>query len=155
MSPPVLRYPNFEKPFVLHTDASKDGLGAVLEQEQGDGRLHPVAYASRSLNKHEQNYGITDLEALGVVWAAKHFRAYLMGHQCVVVYTDHSPLRALLKAPHPSGKLARWGQVLSELDLDIWYKPGRRNANADALSRDPTDDHPGTEPEVVVAAIGK
>ena len=52
------------------------------------------------------------MEALGVVWASKHFRAYLFGH----VYRDHSPLRAMLSSPHPSGKLARWGQVLAELD---------------------------------------
>ena len=77
-----------------------------------------MAYASRSLNKHEQNYGITDVEALGVVWAVRHFRTYLFDHHCVV-YTDHSPLKALLKAPHPSWKLARWGQVLAELDLEI------------------------------------
>ena len=100
MNPPVLAYPDFEKPFVLHTDASNEGLGAVLEQEKEDGR---VAYATRSLNRHEQNYGITDMAALGVVWAAKHFRAYLFGHPCVV-YTDHYPLKALLNAPHPSGK---------------------------------------------------
>ena len=89
VSPPVLAYPCFAKPFVLHTDASGLGLGAVLEQEQDDGQLHPVAYASRTLSKHERNYGITDLEALGVVWAAKHFRAYLLGHKCLV-YTDHA-----------------------------------------------------------------
>ena len=77
MTPPVLAFPNFTKSFVLYTDASIEGLGAVLEQEQEDGRLHPVAYASRSLSKAERNYGITDLEALGVVWAAKHFRAYV------------------------------------------------------------------------------
>ena len=154
VNPPVLVYPDFEKPFVLHTDASKEGLGAVLEQEKEDGRMHPVAYASRSLNRHEQNYGITDMEALGVVWAAKHFRAYLFGHPCVV-YTDHSPLKALLNAPHPSGKLARWGQVLAELDLEIRYKPGRQNANADALSRAPADGGQleCDQPDVVVAAI--
>ena len=87
VSPPVLAYPCFSRPFVLHTDASGQGLGAVLEQEQEDGQLHPVAYASRTLSKHESRYGITDLEALGVVWSAKHFRAYLLGHTCVV-YTD-------------------------------------------------------------------
>lgn len=65
---------------MLYTDASGQGLGAVLEQEQ-DGRLHPVAYASQTLSKHESCYGITDLEALGVVWAAKHFRACLLGHK--------------------------------------------------------------------------
>ena len=82
-SPPVLAYPNFTKPFVLHTDASIQGLGAVLEQEQEDGKLHPIAYASRTLNKCEQKYGITEMETLGVVWAARHFRAYLYGHKCV------------------------------------------------------------------------
>ena len=66
VSPPVLVYPDFQKPFVLHTDACKEGLGAVLEQKS-DGHLHPVAFSSRSLNKHEQNYGITDMAALGVV----------------------------------------------------------------------------------------
>ena len=64
ISTPVLSYPDFGKGFVLHTDASGDGLGAVLEQVQEDGRSHPVAYASRSLTKAECNYGVTELEAL-------------------------------------------------------------------------------------------
>lgn len=89
----------------MHTDASIEGLGAVLEQEQEDGKLHPIAYASRSLSKAERSYGITEMEALGVVWGAKYFRAYLYGHKCIV-YTDHSPLRSMLKAQYPSGKLA-------------------------------------------------
>ena len=59
VSPPVLVYPNFDKSFVMHMDASIEGLGAVLEQEQEDGKLHPVAYTSRSLSKAEKNYGIT------------------------------------------------------------------------------------------------
>lgn len=66
-SPPVLAYPNFDKSFVMHTYASIKSLGPVLEQEQEDGKLHPVAYASQSLSKAEQNYGITEMEALGVV----------------------------------------------------------------------------------------
>ncbi len=66
-SSPVLAYPNFTQGFILHTDTSGQGLGAVLEQEV-DGSSHPVAYASRTLTKSEKNYGITDLEALGVVW---------------------------------------------------------------------------------------
>ena len=91
----MLAYPNFSRPFVLHTDASGQGLGAVLKQEATDGQMHPVAYASHTLSKHEKNYGITELEALGVVWALCHFRAYLLGHPCVVM-TDHAPLRAML-----------------------------------------------------------
>ena len=70
---PVLAYPDFTKEFVLHTDASGAVIGAVLEQEQDDGLLHPVAYASRTTNRHEKRYGVTELEALGVVWAVKHF----------------------------------------------------------------------------------
>ena len=65
----------------------------------------PVAYSSRSLSRHEKNYGITELEALGVVWAVRHFRAYLYGHRCVV-YTGHSPLKSMLKAQHQLWKLA-------------------------------------------------
>ena len=134
-SPPVLAYPCFDRPFVLHTDASGQGLGAVLEQEQDNGLLHPVAYASRTISKHEARYGVTDLEALGVVWAAKHFRAYLWGHQCTV-YTDHTPFRALLRAKHQSGKLARWAGLIAELNLDVQYRPGRANANASTSSED-------------------
>ena len=87
---------------MLHTDASGEGLGTVLEQEQEDCRLHPIAYTSQTLSAAESRYGITDLEALGIVWAAKHFRAYLLGHWCTV-FTDDAPLHAMLKAKHPSG----------------------------------------------------
>ena len=73
----MLAYPHFYKAFILHTDASGEGLGAAFEPKQEDGMLYPVAYASRTLTKHERKYGITELEALGVVWALKHFRAYL------------------------------------------------------------------------------
>ena len=151
-SPPVLAYPVLA--FVLHTDASGVGLWAVLEQEQEDGKLHPVSHASRTLSKHESKYGITDLEALGVVWACKHFRAYLLGHHCVV-YTDHAPLKAMLRAKHQSGKPARCAGIISELDLDIQYRPGRKHSNADALSRsqvDP-DGEANTDVEGVVAQV--
>ncbi len=130
---PVLAFPEFEVEFMLETDASKAGLGALLAQKQSDGSVRPVAYASRTLQDHETNYGVTDLEALGVVWAVKHFRPYLYGH-CCHLCTDHEALRSLLNTPHPSGKLARWGLALQEVDLHIHYRPGRTNPNADALS---------------------
>ena len=122
----------------METDASGVGLGAVLAQQVEDGTLHPVAYASRTLQPHEQNYGATELEALGVVWAAKHFRHYLYGHKCVI-FTDHEALKSLLNTPHPSGKLARWRLVLQDMDLEIKYRPGKKNSNADALFRYPID----------------
>ena len=87
---PVLVFPNFEKEFLLETDASGKVLGAVLAQEQSDGSVYPIAYASRTLEPSEK-YGVTEVEALAVVWAVKHFQHYLYGH-CCHVYTDHEAL---------------------------------------------------------------
>ena len=133
---PVLAYPIFgpDTEFIIETDASSFGLGAVLAQKQEDGLIHLVAYASRTLSPAEKNYGITEMETLAVVWSAKYFRPYILGHHCIV-FTDHSACLALLNSPHPSAKLARWAMAIQELDLEIKYKPGKHNPNADALSR--------------------
>ena len=141
VSAPVLVFPKFgpDCSFILETDASATGLGAILSQTQTDGTTHPVAYASRSLDKHERNYGISELETLGLVWAVRYFRQYLLGHPCVV-YTDHSACLSILNTPKPSGKLARWALTIQEMDLTIRHKPGRQNSNADALSRCPADE---------------
>ena len=121
---PLLVFPDFSRGFVMETDASRIGLGAVLAQEVEDGTLHPVG---RTLQPHEQNYGATELEALGVVWAAKHFRHYLCGHKCVI-FTDHEALKSLLNTPHPSGKLARCGLILQDMELEIKYRSGKKNS---------------------------
>lgn len=97
--------------FTLETDASLAGLGAVLSQQDQQGHLHPVAYASRTLHKHEWNYPITELKTLGLVWAVKYFWAYLLGHHCVVL-TDHAACTSLLHTTHPSAKLAPWAMVI-------------------------------------------
>ena len=130
---PVLAYPQFGKPFLLETDVLGVGLGAVLSQEQPDGTIRPISFASRTLQPHEKAYGISELEALGVVWAVKHYRHYLYGHHCTV-FTDHEALKSLLNTPQPSGKLARWDMALQELDLKMEYRPGKANGRADALS---------------------
>ena len=102
----MLVYPRFDIEFFLETDALGTGLGGVLSQKQTDSTVRPIAFASRILQPHERNYGISELEGLGVVWAVKHFRHYLYGHHCTVL-TDHEALKSLLWTPHPSGKLAR------------------------------------------------
>ena len=155
---PVLAYPCFEKPFILETDASGDGIGAVLSQQQDDGQIHPIAYASRALSPAESRYAITELETLAVVWAMSHFHSFLYGHS-VTVYTDHSAVKAILDTPNPSGKHARWwtkvyGRRVRE--VTIQYRPGKANANADALSRSPQELAPDVglaEGEVQVTAV--
>ena len=134
----MLAYPQFhsEHPFIVETDASARGLGAVLAQQQADGQVHPIAFASRSLTVPERNYAITELETLGLVWALKIFRAYLLGHRCII-FTDHAACTSLLTNQHPSPKLARWSMTIQELDLDIRHRSGKSNLVADALSRNP------------------
>lgn len=143
---PVLVFPDFKCPFILETDASLEGLGAVLAQRKEDGMIHPVSYASRTVQGAEKRYASTEMEALAVIWAVRHYRHYLYGHSCTV-FTDNQALKSLLRTPQPSGKLARWGMTLQELDLTIEYRTGKANGNADALSRNPVDVPLPTTPE--------
>jgi hypothetical protein len=100
----VLIYPNFELPFLLQTNASRDTIGAILSQRiNGDERV--VAYASCTLSKAERNYAITDKEGLALIFAIKHFRPYLHGSH-FVVETDHAPLKALKTSRDLTGRLA-------------------------------------------------
>ena len=79
ISGPILRYPDFDKPFILKTDASDFALGAVLSQRIEDSKEHPIAYASRTLNDTECNWSATEKELAAIVWAVKHFRPYIYG----------------------------------------------------------------------------
>lgn len=130
---PVLKYPDFTQPFILSTDASLIAIGAVLSQLY-NGQEHPVAFASRQLNKAERNYSTTERELLALVWATKYFRCYLYGRKFTVV-TDHAALKWMLSLKDPSSRLTRWALRLSEFDYEVVHKPGKRHTNADALSR--------------------
>jgi hypothetical protein len=117
---------------MLYTDASKKGLGAVLSQKK-EGREYVIAYASRSTNKTEENYPITDLECLAIVWAIKHFHHYLSRPFTIV--TDHAALKWLKTSKMPKGRRARWIMELQQHHFTIEHRAGKHNANADALSR--------------------
>ena len=133
---PVLDFPNIDDPFLMETDASGIDLGIVLAQKQEDGSVLLLAYASRSLQKHERNYGDRSIGCTVGGGGVKHLRPYLYGH-CCDVYTDHEALTSLLSTPQPSGKLAHWGVAIQDLDLPIHYQPGGKNQNEEALSCDP------------------
>jgi ribonuclease HI len=126
---PVLVLPDIRKDFVIFCDASRQGLGCVLMQE---GRV--VAYASRQLRSHEQNYPTHDLELAAVVHALKIWRHYLIGNKCEI-YTDHKSLKYIFTQPDLNLRQRRWLELIKDYDLEIHYHPGKANVVADALSR--------------------
>ncbi|KAG1943646.1 hypothetical protein F2P79_015127 [Pimephales promelas] len=135
ISAPVLAYPDPKKPFILDTDASDVGVGAVLSQEDG-GLERVVAYASRALTKQERKYATTKKELLSVVTFTKHFKHYLLGRE-FLLRTDHSSLRWLHNFSGLEGQLARWLEQLANFQYKIIHRPGKQHTNADALSRLP------------------
>ncbi|CAN0017348.1 unnamed protein product, partial [Heterosigma akashiwo] len=132
---PVLMYPRWDKPFIVETDASKTGLGAILLQQTQRG-TRPIAYASRLCSPTEANYSATELECLGVIYALQQFRCYVMGREFTLV-TDHKSLEDLKRIKNPTGRRARWLMTLMEFMYNTQYRKGKLMAPADALSRLP------------------
>uniref|UniRef100_A0A8C5WDF6 Gypsy retrotransposon integrase-like protein 1 n=1 Tax=Leptobrachium leishanense TaxID=445787 RepID=A0A8C5WDF6_9ANUR len=141
LKPPVLGYVDFTQPFVLHCDASQEGLGAVLYQRQG-GKMVVIAYGSRTLTPPEKNYHMHSgkLEFLALKWAiCERFRDYLY-HACsFVVYTDNNPLTYILTTAKLNATGHRWVAQLADFNFTIRYRPGKSNADADGLSRMPLE----------------
>ena len=131
---PILTFPNYTKPFHLTTDASTSGLGAVLQQEDDSGRKRVIAFASRAVSPAESNYSVTELEALSVVWALKHYKYMILGYE-IHVHTDHKPLLGFLQDRHLQGKLSRWCLTIQEFNPTLHYIQGKDNRVADSLSR--------------------
>ena len=116
---PILQYPDFNKQFIVTTDASSVALGAILRQKTL-GQDLPVAYASRTLSPAEQKYSVTDLELLGIVYAVKQFRPYLYGKKFLII-TDHKALIYLHNMTETSPRVTRWKLFLAEYDYDIIF----------------------------------
>ncbi|KAL0537688.1 hypothetical protein IC582_026673 [Cucumis melo] len=126
---PVLTVPDGSGSFVIYSDASKKGLGCVLMQQ---GKV--VAYASRQLKSHEQNYPTHDLELAAVVFALKIWRHYLYGEK-IQIFTDHKSLKYLFTQKELNMRQRRWLELVKDYDCEILYHPGKANVVADALSR--------------------
>nr|XP_034195210.1 uncharacterized protein LOC117611386 [Osmia lignaria] len=164
---PILQYPDFNRPFIVTTDASDYAIGAVLSQGEIGNDL-PIAYASRTLNKAERNYSATEKECLAMVYAVQYFRPYLYGTKFTLV-TDHRPLVWLHSVKDPTSRLMKWRLRLLEYEYQVIHKAGKTNKNADALSRnpvpsclpliprdpqDPDYKHIGQKPEIDTDSIG-
>ncbi|GBM33653.1 Retrovirus-related Pol polyprotein from transposon 17.6 [Araneus ventricosus] len=132
---PVLTYPRTDKEFILDTDASNEGIGAVLSQKIGNEEC-VIAYFSKSLGKPERNYCVTRKELLAIVKSIEHFHHYLYGRK-FLLRAHHASLRWLLNFREPEGQIARWIQRLQEYDFEIQHRKGTSDGNADALYRRP------------------
>lgn len=154
--PPVLVYADFTKPFVVYTDASNQGLGAVLAQVQ-DGQERVIAYASRSLHpaeRNDANYSSFKLELLALKWAiTEKFKDYLTGAK-FVVYTDNNPV-ARLQTAQLGATEQRWVAQLASFDYQVKYRAGRENVNADALSRFPANPSTGVNCDAIQLAAAE
>ena len=133
-SAPVLHSPDFDKPFLLQTDASDRGIGAVLSQEDADGNDHPVGYFSRKFLPREQRYSTVEKECLAIKLGAQAFRVYLLGRP-FTIQTDHRALIWLDRLKENNARLTRWSLALQPYQFKVTYRAGKANANADALSR--------------------
>ena len=152
-SNPILTLPDFSKQFILTTDASDVGTGAVLSQVSKDSKERVVGYHSYTLTSAERNYTTSEKEALAVLKAVEYFHSFL-DEQKFVLRTDHSALREILLAKQPKGRIARWVSKLSELDYEVTHTPGKKIPHADALSRLPSTDTPVCE-SVALALEGR
>ena len=122
MTAPVLKRPDEQWEFFLYTDASQQGLGAVVSQKDDQGRERVIAYGCRGLSPAEKNYNTTEQEALAVIWAVKKYHHWLVGTKFTIV-SDHEALKHLLnnsKLPN-NARLVRWILELQNYTFETRY----------------------------------
>lgn len=140
-------YPKKQGTFIIQTDSSDSGLGACLSQEQQEeGEVRIIAFASRTLRGPEKNYTVTEKETLAIIFALKTWRTYVLGRP-LILKTDHKALTFLLSCRLLSARLTRWILFLQEYQFSIEYCPGKENIVADTLSRFPEDLNEKVEPQ--------
>ena len=131
---PVLLLPTLTEDFVLRTDASSKGMGAVLLQEK-EGILHPVQYASKKFSETQKGYSTVERECLATVWGCEKFARFLVGRE-FILQTDHRPLTFLKSSKTKNNRLLRWSLRLQEFRFRVEHLPGNSNVMADLLSRE-------------------
>jgi hypothetical protein len=136
---PILAFPDFTKEFILYCDGSKLGIGSILSQKGDDGKIRPICFASKKLNKAQINYPITEIETWSVVWSLNHFRPYLM-FQPVTVYVDNQVTSFFMNKKEPIGRMARWLLTFNDYKVTLKHRSGKANGNADTLSRFPFEE---------------
>ena len=133
---PVLKSPDYEKPFKLTIDSSDVGTRSGLVQEASDGLDHTVIYFSKQFLKYQKNYSVVEKETLGLVLALEYFDVYLFSTPFKIkIYTDHNPLTLVKTMKNENQRLVRSSLALQEYNLEIQHIPGSENVVADALSR--------------------
>ena len=133
---PVLRAPDFSRPFALAVDASQVGVGAVLMQPDDDNINHPVCYFSKKFSPAQRNYSVVEQELLAIVLALQHFEVYTPSFgPKITIFSDHSPLQFLAKFKFKNLRLTRWSLLLQEYNLEVKHIKGADNVVADCLSR--------------------
>ena len=134
LSPPILRHPNLHEEFIIFSDSSNFSVGCTLAQKDVDDNIFAIAYASRKLNKNEQNYDIFNKELTGVVFALKQFHTYIFGRKATLI-VDNRALTYLKSMREPNARQLRIILKIQQYDLKLIHKPGTYNRVADAFSR--------------------
>ena len=133
---PMLTHPDWTLPFLLQTDASDYAVAAILAQDSPSRGECVICYASKTLGDGKRFWDVREKELYAVIYGCEPFHKYLAGSH-FNVQTDHRNLKWLMSNQKSSGRLARWTYRLQPYDFEIQHRPGRANANADALSRLP------------------
>jgi hypothetical protein len=129
---PIIVFPNWEKTFHVHIDASTIALGEIMAQPGAWDLYHPIAFAGRKLSESKQNYNTTEREGLSMVYALQKFRHYLLAKH-LKMFTDHSVVKYLVNKLVLGGRICRWFLLFQEFAFEVIFKPGKLNAGLDHL----------------------